>query len=170
MTMSQGVSYFVQSLYILHAFKHVSPLFTFRSASLWLGNRKVWRVVLSLEHMWPMREATDADVINLEADQAGLSRRLHDSTLQSGDEVELVVVRAFKISDSFKSVPYRFLIPGLKHSPATLRRLMFAGYYVWNVHAKRLDSNAQSHANWQTSVKITSCMTGQPVQARAGDQ
>lgn len=75
--------------------------------------------------------------------------------------MDLVVVFAVHISDSLKSFPYPYPIPGLQHPCTTLGELMFAGYYLWDMKAMGLDHHAYSSFHSQTREKNTSCVTVQ---------
>lgn len=91
----------------------------------------------------PVGEALIADVTSSEDYPSVLPRRVHGSTLQSSEGMDLVVVGAVQPFDSFKSFPYPFPTPGPGTSCCHIR----GGDVLWvlrlGTQAMWSDSNAQ---------------------------
>lgn len=67
--------------------------------------------------------------------------------------MDLGLVSAVQVFDSFKSVPCPYPIPGLEDPTAALSEFVLAGYYEFDSQSRCSDSHSYS----QFSVETTSC-------------
>lgn len=101
------------------------------------------------------------DVLNFQDGLYGHSSRLHGSTLQNSDRMDLLVVRAAQTSDSSKSVTYAYAIPGPENPLAPSCELFLAGYYVLDLQAMCHNIHVHSPTPIPSSIKISGGTTAQ---------
>lgn len=106
------------------------------------GMENFGNVFLLVEHdvkVQPVGESFIADYVTPENDLSVNLCRLHDSALQNGDGMDLVLVCDVQISDRLESIPHPYPVPGPEQTPATFGKLMAPWNYVWDTQVVRSD-------------------------------
>lgn len=103
----------------------------------------------------PVGEAFIVDNTKREEDLYGLPSSLHRSPMHFGDEMNLVVIPAVQVFDSFKSLPYPNPNVELENPFSTLVGLMSAAYYVWDMQVMCLDSHGHVPFCSHSSIEIS---------------